>query len=241
MVSWANAWLLGLASLDAADAAAGGHGPPAHRVLGVPGEEGPVPWSIAWGRLRALGVQRYALALPVPGDLLGLNGPAGFNAVAVAAGVAVIATGDDACFGMVPDPGGAVGCAWRLTVLPVPRAGSGPSQLNEAQRDFDEVVRAAATDLDAMGLAREHPGATAAAQRCEQELRYIPTVLSAPATRLLARASRLGALVSLALSYDGAALTSAEARGRRAVLGDVERASRRAVVAAYSSVAGPDR
>lgn len=239
-VSWANAWLLGMASLDEADLAASRSATAgaAHRVVEVPGENGPVPWSITWGRMRAAGVERFTLALPVPGDPLGLLGPAAFNAAAVASGVAVIATGRDVCFGVVPDAGSRDVPAWQVAALPVPPPESGLLQLSEVRREFDDVVRGAAAELGAMDLARDHPGAAAAAERSEQDLHAGPLspVLSGPAVRLLNSAARLNTLVSLALSDDGAAVTSGEARRRHEVLERVERVSRRALVAAYSSI-----
>ncbi|MEO6822555.1 MAG: hypothetical protein ABI468_08995 [Candidatus Nanopelagicales bacterium] len=240
VVSWANAWLFHLASLDEADLAANGAAA-GHRIAGVPGEEAPVPWSITWGRLRSVGVDKFSLALPVAGDPLGLRGPPPFNATATAAGVAVIASGKDVSFGLVPDAdsGGVLG--WQVTRLLAPVPGLGLLHLNEAQHDFDDVLRDAAADLAEMDLARVHPAAAAAAERCDRVLRAqtLSPVLSAGAARLLASALRLNTLVSLAMSDDGAAVTAGEAQRRREVLTGVERVTRRAVVAAYSSVPPP--
>jgi hypothetical protein len=240
VVSWANAWLLQLASLDEADLAANGAGT-GHRIAGVPGESAPVPWSITWGRLRSVGVDRYSLALPVAGDPLGLRGPVAFNATATAAGVAVIATGDDVSFGLVPDADGGALLGWRVTALPAPAPGVGLPQLNEAQREYDEVLRDAAADLADMDLARAHPAAAAAAERCDRMLRaqQLSPALSPRAARLLVGATRLNTLVSLAMSDDGAAVTAGEAQRRREVLTRVERITRRALVAAYSDVPAP--
>jgi hypothetical protein len=240
VVSWANAWLLHLASLDEADLAANGTGT-GHRISGVPGESAPVPWSITWGRLRSAGVDRYCLALPVAGDPLGLRGPAAFNATATATGVAVIATGDDVCFGLVPGADGGAVLGWQVTALPVLAPGVGLPQLNEVQGEYDEVLRDAAADLVEMDLARAHPAAASAADRCDKMLRaqLLSPALSPRAARLLVGATRLNTLVSLAMSDDGAAVTAGEAQRRHEVLTRVERVTRRALVAAYSSVPLP--
>src|SRR4051812_9641576 len=92
LTAWGNALIAGFASPDdAADRIKGDDA--VHRVTGLPGETGPVGLTLALGRLRALGATGLRLALPAPGHPLGLSGPPEFNARALEAEEAVIATG----------------------------------------------------------------------------------------------------------------------------------------------------
>ena len=85
---WFTAWAGGRAGPEEAmDGLQGSRGPDApHRVAGLPGEAEPVPLLVAWGRLRRAGAHGAGLALPRPGDPLGLAGPPTFNAEALDAG-----------------------------------------------------------------------------------------------------------------------------------------------------------
>ena len=75
---WFSAWVAGAVSLDdARDAIVGDDA--AHHVAGLPGEEAAVPLILALGRLRSAGTTGAGIALPVPGDPLGLAGPNAFN------------------------------------------------------------------------------------------------------------------------------------------------------------------
>ncbi|MGH3371731.1 MAG: hypothetical protein ACRDPR_17195, partial [Nocardioidaceae bacterium] len=107
---WLTAYVAGRVSLDEArDAVVGDD--TAHDVVGLPGEDEPVPLILALGRVRALGAVAAGLALPVPGDPLGLAGPSTFNSDAIEAGEAVVLGGLDG--GLVPHPAGA-GVVWRF-------------------------------------------------------------------------------------------------------------------------------
>ena len=63
----------------------------------------------------------------------------------------------------------------------------------------------------------------------------VPPGMSTRAQRVLGLGSRCRRIVELALEDDGSALTAAEADRRRALLLPLERAARRAVVAACSA------
>ena len=108
---------------------------------GCPGEAAPVGLTLALGRLRALGATGLRVALPVPGHPLGLSGPPEFNARALEAEEAVVATGAGAragargvrgrargrcaCGGGVALPAGAGGAARRCALAGRGRAGAG--------------------------------------------------------------------------------------------------------------------
>src|SRR4051794_41194711 len=60
-----------------------------HVVAGLPDVEGSVSLVRALAELRISGVASMGLALPEPGDLLGIGGPAGLSSAALEAGEAV--------------------------------------------------------------------------------------------------------------------------------------------------------
>src|SRR5437868_1841340 len=107
LAAWGNALLGGfVAPDDAVQEIIGGD--TVHRITGLPGEPEPVGLALGLGRLRALGVIGFRIALPAPGHPLGLSGPPEFNALAIAAGEAVLAVvargpGAGEPLGLVPE------------------------------------------------------------------------------------------------------------------------------------------
>jgi hypothetical protein len=67
----------------------------------------------------------------------------------------------------------------------------------------------------------------------------VPAAMEPRAQRMLATALRCGRIVDLALADDGGALTVGEAERRHAALLELDRAARRAVVAACGRPFGP--
>ncbi|WP_457207672.1 hypothetical protein [Nocardioides sp. P5_C9_2] len=181
---------------------------------------------------RRAGADRAGLALPVEGDLLGLGGPRGLNDRAVDSGEAVVL----ASFALVPTVVGEV-VRWRA--LP-----SAPRQLpdvGEADRALRAALVDAATLLAELDVARWRPEV---ADRL-MNLRHRPALeapLGVPArcTDLAARGLQGWAIVDLALEDDGGALSSYEIGRRRDALTPLERASRRAIVAACSPEVWPE-
>ncbi|MET7504170.1 hypothetical protein [Streptomyces microflavus] len=245
LAAWGNALLAGLVSLD--DAALAIVGEDAlHRVEGLPGEAGPVGLTLALGRLRGLGATGFRVALPVPGHPLGLSGPPDFNARALEAEEAVVASGVP--YGLVPEvsevgPEGDlhVEVVWR--VLPVREAPPAdvPS-LSEAERELAEALRDATAVLSRLDVAGSGPMAEAAvdAYRARAEGGSGREVLAPGypprAVRVLELAQRVGLLVSVAYrSGHGGAVSASEIAARGAALRPVERVARRAQVAAYNA------
>ena len=222
---WANAVVDGRTSLD--DAGVEICGGRLHRVSGVPGEPDPVPLTIALGRLRMSGARAFGIALPVPGDPLGLSGPRAYTEAAVAAGQAVVVP--HLRLGLVPmSPGGELGCTvhWETWagLIDAPPAESVPA----AARALREAVLAAAdalADLDAPPT----PGAEPSHRRRDVST---PPGLDPRAYDLLARAERLLAAVQAALGDPSVATSASLDARRRSALVPVERAARRALVAA---------
>ncbi|MEW1798173.1 hypothetical protein [Streptomyces niveus] len=243
LAAWGNALLAGFVSPD--DAALAIVGPDAvHRVAGLPGEPGPVGLTLALGRLRALGVSGYRVALPAPGHPLGLSGPPDFNARALEAEEAVVASG--APYGLVPEVS-AVGPEGDLHVevlwhcLPVREAPPAdvPS-LGEAERELAEALRDATEVLSRLDVAASGPVAEAALDayraRAERGREVLAPGYPPRAVRVLELAQRVGLLVALAGEHGhGGAVSASEMAARGEALRPVERVSRRAQVAAYNA------
>ena len=240
LAAWATAWLAGggAGSLDDVLAAVRGVDGP-HRVAGLPGHEAPVGLAMALGAVRACGPPGLRLALPASGDPLGLPGPPALNALAVEAGEAVLVCGLP--WALVPevaagDPAGDSGAAvtWHVHEAhdrPVDVPG-----LNEAEHDLACAVREAAGDLAVLDVA----GATPATLQRLGSLRsarapLLPVGHGPQAERLAAQALRMLAVVVLARRDDGAAVTGGHVLRRSAALAPLERAARRAVVAAVGA------
>jgi hypothetical protein len=124
LAAWANSWLTGAVSLDdVLDAlrrqSAGADLGVAHHVyaadpaaLAALDTADAAPLTTSLGRLRSVGTTSFTLALPVPGDPLGLGGPRGFTEAATEAGEAVLCDGTG--LGAVPFAVGA-GVQWAVS------------------------------------------------------------------------------------------------------------------------------
>ncbi|MFE7712407.1 hypothetical protein ACFU6I_43255 [Streptomyces sp. NPDC057486] len=250
LASWGNALLAGLVSPDDAALAIVGEDA-VHRVEGLPGEAGPVGLTLALGRLRGLGVTGFRVALPVPGHPLGLSGPPEFNARALEAEEAVIASG--APYGLVPEvreagPAGDLHVEVVWCCLPVREAPPAdvPS-LSEAERELAEALRDATATLSRLDVAGSGPVAEAALDayraRAERGRELLAPGYPPRAVRVLELAQRVGLLISLAYENGhGGAVSASEIAARGAALRPVERVARRAQVAAYNAyVEGRER
>ncbi|MFI2349316.1 hypothetical protein ACH492_20130 [Streptomyces sp. NPDC019443] len=243
LAAWGNALLAGFVSPD--DAALAIVGDDAvHRVEGLPGEADPVGLTLALGRLRALGVTGYRVALPAPGHPLGLSGPPEFNARALDAEEAVVASG--AAYGLVPEvyeagPAGDqhVEVVWHcLPVREAPPADV-PS-LGEAERELAEALRDATEVLSRLDVAASGPVAEAAIDayraRAERGREALAPGYPPRAVRVLELAQRVGLLISVAYENGhGGAVSASEMSARVEALRPVERVARRAQVAAYNA------
>lgn len=224
---WFSAWCAGRASLDVTrDAVVGDDA--AHDVVGLPGREHEsVPLILALGALRAGRAAGAGVALPVPGDPVGLGGPPAFNAEALGAEEAVVLEGGD--LGLVPARAGS-GVVWRC--FPAYARRQVPD-LAEADTGLRTALPTAADALAALDVARWRPEVAdeLMALRRPQGL-DVPAAMEPRAQRMLATALRCLRIVALALADDGGALTAGEAERRRGALVPLDRAARRAVVAA---------
>ncbi|MET7860922.1 hypothetical protein ABZS81_27695 [Streptomyces sp. NPDC005318] len=243
LAAWGNALLAGLVSPDDAAHAIVGEDA-VHRVEGLPGETGPVGLTLALGRLRRLGATGFRVALPAPGHPLGLSGPPEFNARALEAEEAVVASGVP--YGLVPEvrevgPAGDlhVEVAWRcLPVREAPPADV-PS-LSEAERELAEALRDATAVLSRLDVAGSGPVAEAAVDayraRSERGREVLAPGYPPRAVRVLELAQRVGLLISVAYETGhGGAVSASEIAARAEALRPVERVARRAQVAAYNA------
>lgn len=225
---WFSAWTAGSVSLDdARDAIVADDA--AHDVIGLPGQSSAVPLILALGRLSTAGGTAAGLALPVPGDLLGLGGPPHFNAEVVEVGEGVVVEG--AALGLVPHRIGS-GVQWQCHQAVTERA---VPDLSEA----DVALRAALLDgaqrLADLDVARWRPEVADELMALRRHVDLaVPTGMAPRAVRLAGLATRCRTIVELALVDDGGSVTSREADARSAALRPLDQAARRGLVAACS-------
>lgn len=225
---WTNAMLTGACDPDTAAQKILGDDV-GHHIAGLSGHPEPATLPVALNLLRAAGTKQAHLALPVPGDPIGLAGPPAFNEAALETGEAVVLTGPE--IGLVP---AYVGPAVQWSVLPA--ASPVPADFGEADRGLRMALIDAAESLAALEVAKWKPEVADAlidirkiGQGRGDDLApgYDPRAVKAAAT-----ARRCLAIADAALEDDGAAVTGAEADARRRAILALASAARRALVAA---------
>jgi hypothetical protein len=243
LVAWGNAWLTGHVGLDeAADAVERLGGP--HVAAGIPEAAGEMPLRGGLAALRVAGLSGLRLALPAPGDPLGLTGPPAFNTAAIEAEEAVLASVGDQTFGLIPteDRRGSSYVGTRWTLHETPSAVADAPLLPEADHRLTLAVREATESLmsvdgtmewrpeiaEALGALRE--------SHHHEQMGGLAPGYPARAHRVAALAGRLAVVVDLARGTEGASLSAAQVRRRAEALRDLDHAVRRAQVAACNSV-----
>lgn len=258
MVVWTSAWLHGCAAaddvLDALQSWGESHDVTAHddstaELLGLPGpdEPGASP-ALLLAALRRLARTGGELVLPVAGDLRGLRGNTAFAAAALRAGEAAVLTSTpDAIaehgvpagvgdLGLVPQRIAEGIVRWSIFVLDA-AAIADPTPLGEAEHELSGAMRAAATALVELDVARHRPGVreeiSAVVER--QPRSPWPPAMPSRALRVLQRASEVAAILHVATSdeYGGAVSATAIRRRVEALkpLDHAVRTARRAAVA----------
>jgi len=229
---WGTAWLRGEVVPDLLlDAVIGDDA--THAVAGMPGADGTATLLAGLAALRSAGATGFGLALPAAGDPVGLGGPPTFNAAALDEGEAVVVPGTG--LGMVPTRVGAA------VVWEVSSAGRRPlPDVGEADRMLRTALLEAANGLAALEVARWRPEVADELM----DLRHPHPVAAPPGIPgrcldLAGRGLQAMTIVDLALEDDGGALSAADVARRRDVLVPLERAGRRALVAACSPEAWP--
>jgi hypothetical protein len=180
-----------------------------------------ITWERALPRCLVIERDRWQLALPRPGVLGCLRGPADFNTAALAAGAAVLASGGQ--IGLVPFRVGRA-LQWRVyqAVAPAPV----PSPY-EAERALREVILEAARTLETLDLA----GGAGAGWRPPDISVWAPGY---PVLQRNSIAKALGMLAAtdLALTDDGGSMSSWEADLRSRELRRVRDAASDSLVSA---------
>lgn len=223
---WADAWLRGATSLDEAhDAIVGPQS--VHLLTGLPEQDGAEPLILGLGRLRSLGAQGARVALPAPGDPVGLAGPRAFNEAATEHGGAVLLVGVP--WGLVADP---LGSSVTWTALPA-RTDAPPLDPGEADRALRAAVSTTATALADLDVARWSPDAADALMALRRGPGGSwPPHVGHRAGRALDLALRCLLICEVALADAGGARTASEVGLRSDALGTLAAAARRTVAAA---------
>ena len=191
------------------------------------------------------GATGLRLVLPAAGDVLGLPGPPWFNAVAVEAGECVLVElGEGAGalalvpevteFGTETEPGAMV--TWRLYAVRPPRV-TDLGSVAEADQELRLALEAATRELARLDVARWRDDAAARLATIRNggvEPGLLPPTVPPRSLRVLATAARVRAIVELAGEDDGGSVTGWEVGARTEALRDLDRVSRRAVVAAVN-------
>ncbi|WP_151082364.1 hypothetical protein [Nocardioides cynanchi] len=228
---WGTAWLRGLVVTDLVlDAVLGDDA--THVVAGLPGVDGPVPLARALAELRLAGATGLGLAVPAPGDPVGLGGPPAFNTAALESGQAAVSVG----LGLVPLR---VGAAVEWTAYDaLPRQ---LSDVGECDRALRLALQEAAGTLADLDVARWRPEVADALLN----LRHRPELAPPPGTpgrcvELAGRSLQSLGIVDLALEDDGSSLDAGRAAARREALAPLAAAARRGLVAACSPEVWPE-
>lgn len=250
LAAWGNAWLSGEVALPELVERVQ-TGDEAHSVTNLWVADLPLEQAVA--RLRADGVERFRVALPVPGDVVGLPGPGPFTSAAVLASEAALALrADGTGIGLVPAvtahgsafDGTVTTTTW--TAYDVSLAGPDPGPfLHDAEHDLRRGVAECVEVLRDLDVARWRPEVAGALQDLRSQARRglsdseLPASHPPRARQLLVQARQLAGVVSLATADEGGAVDTREATGRERALRELAHLVRRASVAAYNSYGLP--
>ncbi|SDQ74553.1 hypothetical protein [Thermostaphylospora chromogena] len=250
LVCWGNAWLTGHVGLDeAVDRVERAAGPsviivspssPRRAPDSAPGPDDStggtreIPLRRYLAELRVDGLRALRLALPVAGDPLGLTGPPSFNSAAIEAGQAAVAVLPHGCLGLIPeaDRRGSSYVGVRWTVLPAASTVPDLPSLAEAEHALSAAMRRATETLMAVGGPEQGRPDGLSREAVETLAPGYP----ARAHRVAALSARLAGVLRLA---DDRGLTAGEIGARGDALRDLDRAVRRARVAAHHAILEP--
>jgi hypothetical protein len=184
--------------------------------------------------LRASGATAVGLALPAPGDPLGLGGPPEFNLAAQTAGEALVSDSD---VGLVPGEIHEGYVRWDRFVAvrrQVP-------DLGEADRGLRRQVLETSHRLAELEVAKWRPEVADEVMALGRPLDMAPPAGVPPrCAELAVRSARCLAIVRLAGTDDGAAVSAYEMEARAEALRPLDAAARRGLVAACSPEVWPE-
>ncbi len=195
------------------------------------------------------GLREVAAVLPVPGEL---GVPPEVAGLAVDAGEAVIALGEEQSWAVVPhvqEFGSAAETGhlvtWRVVALPSGRRSLTGTlgTLAEAQQDLRATLHRAVQALDDLDVSRWRPEAADALAelRSDPGLSALPSGLDRRVVGTVVEAARLLRIVDLAEVDEGGAVNVWQADQRSTALREVGRAARRALAAATLAAGRPDQ
>jgi hypothetical protein len=226
LATWLDAVRAGLAGPDDLSDAVRGDDPQ-HLVTGLPERD-----VLELHELPAALRGPISLALPAPGDLVGLGGPASFNVAATDAGEAVVA----GHVGLVPEVDART-VVWRAHPadrVPWVDERETAAELKVALADVTRRL----VDLDVAAWQPDIPDLLL-------DLRHraplpLPPGYDARRVETTERAVLCLDIVELARAGDGGAVSAYEMDRRRVALDDLDRAARRALVGACSALTDQD-
>ena len=231
---WLGACLRGSTGPDEVASAVRGEDPQ-HLVVDWPEHPEPLDLGHLPAAIRTLREPTLRLALPAPGDPVGLAGPASFNSDAVEAGEAVLVVGLGSAYGLVPEVDART-VLWRCHPVEVPPV----LDPGEASRSLRQVLLTATAELVRLDVASWQPEIP----DLMLNLALRPALPLPPGTpnaavETLERAALCLDIVELARADVGGAVTSHEMAARAGCLTDLDAAARRAIVAVCSASLGP--
>jgi len=230
---WIGACLRGsVGPDDAADAIRGDD--PQHLVVDWPEHPEPLDLALLPAAISRLREPTLRLALPVPGDPLGLAGPPSFNAAAVETGEAVVVGALGSAYGLVPEVDART-VLWRCHSVEVPPL----LDPGEASRTLRQVLLTATAELVRLDVARWQPEIPdLMLNLAHRPGLTLPPGTPSAAVETLERAVLCLDIVELARTDHGGAVTSHEMAARAGCLTDLDAAARRAIVAVCSASLG---
>lgn len=232
LATWLTAVLRGEAGPDQlADAVHGED--PRHLVVGWPGVSEPFALTLLPGATRRAAIAGIHLAVPAPGDPVGLAGPPAFNADALAAGEGVVLAGAPgvATYGLVPELDART-VLWRVAEAAPPP----PLDPGEAGRDLRLTLVETTTALAGLDVASWQPEIPDLLLNMRRRTPLaLPPGTTPEAVTTLERADLCQDVVALALAVDAGTVSASEADARRRCLTDLDRSARRAIAACCSA------
>lgn len=217
---------------DLADAVRGEA--PRHLVVGWPGGPDGFDLTLLPGAVRRAGAVSVRVAVPAPGDPVGLAGPPSFNATALEAGEAVLIDAAQP-IGLVPVLDART-VVWQVAPAAIPPVAD-PREAAVALRDALHVATAELVRLDVASWQPDIPDLLM--NLVHRAGLRVPPGTPQDRTECLDRAVLCREIVDLALDDQGGSVTAYEIESRRRCLTELDRAARRAIVASASDSLTP--